>query len=80
MEQEPEEKQEVYLNEEEKVKAISFLPAARSSPCTSPSIRGRPRHAQIRAGSQGIVSVQEIRPAKLSFRRQQTRRFLMMRM
>ena len=69
VEQEPEEKQEVYLNEEEKVKAISSLHAARSSPCTSPSIRGRPRHAQIRAGSQGIVSVQETRPAKLLFRR-----------
>ena len=50
VEQEPEEKQEDDLNEGEKLKAISSLPAPRSSPCTSASIRSRPRHTQTIRG------------------------------
>ena len=47
--------------------AISSLPNFRISLCPSPRKKGRPRYAQIRAGTRGVVSIKKRRPASHSF-------------
>ena len=62
-----EEAKEEALNKEQKVKEVKLTrprKSAISSPCPSPRIHGQPGHAQIRAGTRGVVSVKKRRPAR----------------